>query len=180
MWNMNKRKRNIDQAKSQVRRLVMAALVGVACVAAACTETAVDKAKAETSAAVDATAAGADKALDATKKAGEKTLDATKDAAATTADKAKDVAGDVADKSKELASAAGEAVTDTWITAKVKAKFADEKLLNGVDIKVETNDHLVTLTGSVPSAAARARAVEIAQGTERVTRVVNNLVIRKT
>jgi hyperosmotically inducible protein len=178
--SMNQRKRKIDRAKSQVRHLLTAALVGVACVSAACSDTAVGKAKAETNAAVDATAAGADKVLDATKKAGEKTLDATKDAAATSAEKAKDVAGDVAVKSKELASAAGEAVTDTWITAKVKAKLADEKLLNGADIDVETNDHLVTLKGSVPSAAALARAVEIAQGTERVTRVVNKLVIRKS
>jgi osmotically-inducible protein OsmY len=179
MWNMNDRHGKIDQAKSQVRRLIAGTFVAATCVSAACTDTAIGKAKAETSSAVDATTAGADKVLDATKKASEKTLDATKDAAATTAEKAKDVAGDVADKSKELASAAGEAVTDTWITAKVKAKFADEKLLNSADIKVETNNHLVTLTGTVPSAAAQARAVEIAQGTERVTRVVNKLVISK-
>jgi len=81
------------------------------------------------------------------------------------------------DATKDAASAAGDAVTDTWITTKVKAKFADEKILNGANIKVETTDHLVTLTGTVPSAAAKTRAGEIARGTEKVTRVVDNLTV---
>ena len=100
--------------------------------------------------------------------------------AATTADKMKVVAGDVADKSKELALAAGDAASDTWITAKVKAKFADEKILNGTSLSIETKDHVVTLSGAAPSAAAQVRAVEIATGTEHVTRVVDNLVVRKS
>lgn len=160
------------------RWLVVAGFIVAAGAGAACTKESADKAKADTGAAIDATRTEAEKVMDATKKAGEKALDATKDAAAATGEKAKDVAGDVADKSKELASAAGDAVTDTWITTKVKAKFADEKILQGADIKVETKDHLVTLTGNVPSAAAKARAVEIARGTENVTRVVDKLVVR--
>ncbi|MEO8677525.1 MAG: BON domain-containing protein [Vicinamibacterales bacterium] len=162
-----------------MKRFLTTALVAAACAAAACTDAQVDKAKADTGAAVDATKSGAEKAMDATKKAGDKTLEATKDAAATTADKAKEVAGDVADKSKELASAAGEVVTDTWITGKLKAKFADEKVLDGSAISIDTKDHLVTLTGTVPSAAAHARALEIARGTEGVKQVVDKLVIKK-
>jgi osmotically-inducible protein OsmY len=153
--------------------LATAALVGAVSAAAACTDAAVDRTKADANAALEATQAGGETAIEATKAAGEEALDAT----ATTADKAKDVAGDVVDKGKELASAAGDAVTDTWITAKVKAKIADEKSLSGSDISVETNDRLVTLTGSVPSASAKSRAVEIARGTERVTRVVDQLVV---
>ena len=138
-----------------VRSLAVAGVIVAAAAGAACTQESTDKAKADTGAAVDATKTGAEKVMDATKKAGEKALDATKDAA----------------------SAAGDAVTDTWITTKVKAKFADEKILDGADIKVETRDHLVTLTGNVRSAAAKARAGEIARGTEKVTRVVDNLVV---
>ena len=103
----------------------------------------------------------------------------SKNAAATTMTKAKEVAGDVAVKGKELASAAADGATDTWITAKVKAKIADEKAFNGIDIAIATADHVVTLSGAVPSAELQAHAVDIAQGTERVTRVVNNLVVRK-
>jgi hyperosmotically inducible periplasmic protein len=84
----------------------------------------------------------------------------------------------VAEKTKEVAVATGAAVTDGWITTKLKAKFADETMLKGSDINVDTTDHVVTLSGAVPSAMAKERAVEIAGGTEGVKRVVNQLVVR--
>ena len=147
--------------------LAAAALAGVVSAGVACTDRAMDDTKRASDAAADAAKSGADKALDATKQVGAEVLDATKDAAATTADHAKDAA-----------SAAGEAATDTWITAKLKTKFADEKVLDGSDISVETNDHLVTLRGTVASGAAKDRAAEIARGTEGVVRVVNEIVVK--
>jgi hyperosmotically inducible periplasmic protein len=139
----------------------------------ACTDQAVDDTKRATGTALDATKKGADKAIDATRDAGDK----TKEIAGKTADKTREIVGQVAEKSKEVASATREVVTDGWLTTKVKAKFGDEKLLEGSDIHVETNDHVVTLSGAVPSRAAKARAVAIAGGTERVTRVVDHLVV---
>src|SRR5712671_1271479 len=65
----------------------------------------------------------------------------------------------VAEKTKEVAVATGAAMSDGWITTKVKAKFADETALKGSDINVDTSDHVVTLSGAVPSATAKARAV---------------------
>jgi hyperosmotically inducible protein len=116
---------------------------------------------------VSAAPACTDRAVDDTKKDANAAIDATKAGA----DK-------LAEKSKEVASATGAAVTDGWITTKVKAKFADEKILNGSDISVDTTDHVVTLKGTVPSGAGKERAVEIAGGTEGVTRVVNALVVK--
>jgi hyperosmotically inducible protein len=84
----------------------------------------------------------------------------------------------VAEKTKEVAVATGAAMSDGWITTKVKAKFADETVLKGSDINVDTSDHVVTLSGAVPSATAKARAVEIAGGTEGVKRVLNQLIVR--
>jgi osmotically-inducible protein OsmY len=84
----------------------------------------------------------------------------------------------VAEKTKEVAVATGEAITDGWITAKVKAKFADETRLNGSSINVDTTDHVVTLSGAVASSAGVARAAEIAEGTEGVKRVINQLVVK--
>ena len=81
--------------------------------------------------------------------------DAAVDAGKVAADK-------VAETTREVATATGAAVSDGWITAKLKAKFADEVVLNGSDISVETNDHTVTLK--------RIRAVagcEIARGRNR-------------
>ena len=129
---------------------------------------------------VDAAAAKttADKAIDATTRAGEKTADATKTTARTTGEQTKEIVGTAEKKTKEIVSATGEAITDSWITAKVKAKFFDETVLKGSDISVETNDHVVTLKGTVASSAARARASAIAEGTEGVTRVVDRLTVR--
>jgi hyperosmotically inducible protein len=64
------------------------------------------------------------------------------------------------------------------ITTKVKTKFFHETLLKGSDIHVATNDRPVTLTGAVASSAAKTRAATIARGTEGVTRVVNQLVVK--
>jgi hyperosmotically inducible periplasmic protein len=120
---------------------------------------------------------GTDKAIDATKRAGEKTAEVTKDAAVATAEKTKDVAVATAKKTKEVASATGEAVTDAWITTSLKAKFVDESLLKDSNINVDTNDHVVTLKGSVMSTAGKTRAAAIASDTKGVKRVVNQLVV---
>jgi hyperosmotically inducible protein len=121
---------------------------------------------------------GTDKAIDATKRAGEKTAEVTKDVAVATAEKTKDVAVATGKKTKEVASATGEAITDGWITTRLKAKFVDETLLKDSDINVDTNDHVVTLKGTVMSSAAKTRAAGIANGTEGVRRVVNQLVVK--
>ena len=52
-------------------------------------------------------------------------------------------------------------------------------MLNGRDINVDTADHVVTLRGTVLSDAAKARAEVIASGTEGMTRVVNQLVVKE-
>ena len=87
------------------------------------------------------------------------------------------MAGDLSDKSAAAASSTGAEVTDGWIATTIKAKFADETALEGSKISVETDDHVVSLRGTVLSAAGRTRAVTIARGTERVTRVVDLLVV---
>jgi hyperosmotically inducible protein len=131
---------------------------------------------------VDAAAAKSKsaKAIDATEQAGKKTAAVTKDAAQKTGDKTKEIAGTAGQKTKAAVSATGEAITDSWITTKLKTKFFDETLLKGSDIHVETNDHVVTLKGTVASSAAKARAAAIARGTEGVTRVVDQVVVKGT
>ena len=52
-------------------------------------------------------------------------------------------------------------------------------MLERSDITVDTTDHVVVLKGSVRSAAAKAKAGEIAKGTEGVTSVVNLLVVKE-
>jgi hyperosmotically inducible protein len=153
--------------------LMTAIFVCVVFTGSACTDQAADDTKRATGSAIDATRKGADKAIDATREAGDK----TKEIAGKTAEKTREIVSEFAEKSKQAASTTGAVVTDGWITTKVKAKFADEKLLEGSTIHVDTSDQVTMLTGTVPSRAAKARAVEIAGGTEHVKRVVDHLVV---
>jgi len=165
----------------QSRYAILVVLVGFAAAGLACTQKTaddtVDAIKKDTAPAIEeAKEAGRD-AVNATEDVAARTAEKTKEIAGKTADKATEIAGTIATKTKDLAGTAGEAITDTWITAKVSAKFVDETLLNGSHINVDTDNHVVTLRGTVASAAAKSRAAAIASGTEGVTRVVNHLLV---
>ena len=54
-------------------------------------------------------------------------------------------------------------------------KFIGEDALKDSDIHVTTDNHVVTLTGTVVSEAGRARAVALAKDVEGVNRVVDQL-----
>src|ERR1044071_2428354 len=83
----------------------------------------------------------------------------------------------VGNKTKDGVSKTGEIMTDGWITSRVSARFVNEDTLKNSDINVDTNNHIVTLKGTVPTSAGRARAGVVARQTEGVRRVVNHLTI---
>src|ERR671913_229453 len=86
-------------------------------------------------------------------------------------------AAPVAGEAREEARGAGQAVNDGWITTKVKSSFVGVDALEGSDINVDTNNHVVTLRGTVASAAGRARAVSLAKQVEGVKSVKDELTI---
>jgi len=135
--------------------LMLATFGGAVIAGSACTQKVADEATAGIATTVDELSAEGSRALDAT----------TAGAAA------------VIDDTEKAVSATGEAITDGWITTKVHATFVGETLLKESDIDVDTDNHVVTLTGTVGSDAAKARAATIAGDTEGVTRVVNQLVV---
>ncbi len=106
------------------------------------------------------TGEAADKAGDAVATAGKKVGDA--------ADKAGDKIGDAASKTAE-------ATADAAVTAKVKTKFLADSSIAGLKIDVDTKDNVVTLSGTVASAAEKRRAVEVARETDGVKSVVDRL-----
>ena len=67
------------------------------------------------------------------------------------------------------------AVKDAWLVMKVHSEMVDEDVLNGSNIDVDVKDGVVTLQGTVPSAAARARALEVARKNDGVKNVVDQL-----
>ena len=67
---------------------------------------------------------------------------------------------------------AGEAASDSAITAKVKSSFAADPLLSASAISVRTSGGVVHLTGSVKSEQARQRAIHLVQGVAGVREIV--------
>jgi osmotically-inducible protein OsmY len=97
----------------------------------------------------------------------------TKEAAKAT----KDATVKAGEKTKDAVATTGEVINDAWITSKISSDFVNEDTLKGSDINVDTKDHVVTLKGTVASAAGKARAEQIAKTTSGVKRVVNTLTI---
>jgi len=92
--------------------------------------------------------------------------------------------GTVRDRADRLGAQAGRAaekvgdfVADAELTAKIKAKMALDDSVRARAIGVSTTDGVVTLAGTVGSAAERDRAVRLAQETKGIKRVVNHLTI---
>jgi len=74
----------------------------------------------------------------------------------------------------------GTYVKDSAITAKVKAKLAEEKLGTLARVRVDTdNKGVVVLSGTVRSQEESDEAASIARATEGVTSIVNHLRIKK-
>jgi hyperosmotically inducible periplasmic protein len=64
-------------------------------------------------------------------------------------------------------------IKDGWISMKIHSQFIPEDALEGSNIDVDTVKGIVTLTGTIPTEAARTRAIAIARATEGVTNVID-------
>ena len=66
-------------------------------------------------------------------------------------------------------------IKDGWITFKIHSLYVPEDALEGSDIDVTTKAGVVTLAGTVPSEAGRARAIAVAKATDGVKSVTDSL-----
>ncbi len=134
--------------------------------------------RSKTDRAAEKTKEGLNKAVDATAKGAEKAKEGVK-TGATESGKA---VGKAAKKTGEAIGTAGEKVgdasTNAAVTARVKTAFGKDAVLKDTSINVDSKDGVITLRGTVPSAAAKTKAEEIAARTEGVSRVVNELVVK--
>lgn len=73
---------------------------------------------------------------------------------------------------------AGEAAIDSAITVKVKTALLADPDIKSLKIDVDTNDGVVTLNGTVPSAANATRAATVAKGIDGVKSVQNRLTVK--
>ena len=86
--------------------------------------------------------------------------------------KAGELASDTADK-------LGDRVTDARLTAKIKSKMALDDHVKARAINVDTSNGVATLSGVVASADERKRALQLARDTEGISRVIDELEVRK-
>jgi osmotically-inducible protein OsmY len=101
--------------------------------------------------------------------------DDTKESAA----KVKDAGKKAGEKTKDVATRAKDVTADASITTAVKTKLLADPKVGGLKIDVDTRDNVVTLSGTVKSAAERDEAIRLAKTTTGVKDVVSKLVIQQ-
>lgn len=69
----------------------------------------------------------------------------------------------------------GEYVDDSWITSKVKTEMIADKAVKAHNITVNTNNGVVTLSGTAGTVQESTKAVEIARSVKGVTAVENDI-----
>jgi hyperosmotically inducible protein len=82
-------------------------------------------------------------------------------------------------KAGDATGRTGEVMGDAAITTAVKTKLLGDPSVSGLKIDVDTTNGVVTLTGNVPNAAEKTRAIELARETSGVKSVTDKLKIGK-
>jgi osmotically-inducible protein OsmY len=70
-------------------------------------------------------------------------------------------------------------VDDAAVTRRLMTKLSSERLVKGADIQVTAKSGVLLLEGTVPSTAAKQRALTLARETEGVTQVVDRIRVGK-
>ena len=128
-----------------------------------------DSAVAKTEQAADTAAAKTGEAV--------KEAKAKVDASGTTSE-VKEGMANVKEAAKDAGAAVSATVDDAAITASVSAGLAKDPDLSAIKINVDTKAGAVSLKGPAPTAAAKARAEDIAKGVQGVTSVSNELEVK--
>ena len=143
-------------------------LIGAVCLAALFTGCKRDEAPASGSNGSPGTAVADD--LKGVAKQTEKTAKDIGNATAELADKA-------GQQLQQLSDQAGEKGQDAWITTKVKSALTGQGL-DPFHVHVDTDQKVVTLSGTVPSAAHRDKAVAAAKTVKEAVAVKDHLVVK--
>jgi osmotically-inducible protein OsmY len=120
--------------------------------------------------------------VDKTKEAGRNVADKTREVTGGAAARTERTAENVGDKTERATERAGSRtasnLSDTAITAKVKAGLAAEPDTSALAVKVETEKGVVMLSGFVDSKAEAERAEKVAKGVEGVSRVKSTIKVK--
>jgi len=89
-----------------------------------------------------------------------------------------DLADKAGDGLKDATNKAGVRGDDAWLTTKVKAALASDGF-DPLGVHVDTADKIVTLSGTVDTAAKRQKATDAAKAVAGVARVDDHLFVKK-
>jgi hyperosmotically inducible protein len=92
---------------------------------------------------------------------------------------ARERGAEIGEQAAKAAASVGESLEQGALTAKIKAKMVLDDLVKARSINVTTTGTTVTLSGTVHSEKERERAVQLAQETDGVTKVADQLVVRE-
>jgi hyperosmotically inducible protein len=92
--------------------------------------------------------------------------------------RARETGAAIGEKVAEGANRAEHALEDGALTAKIKSKMALDDSVKALDISIDTNAGVVTLSGTVHSQAEKTRALQLTRETSGVKSVSDRLVIR--
>jgi NOL1/NOP2/fmu family ribosome biogenesis protein len=82
-----------------------------------------------------------------------------------------------AEEAKRLGRTIGAGANDGWLWTKTRAVLATTDDLRESTINVDVEDAVVTLSGTVATAAQKSKAAQVAKGVEGVKSVKNNLAV---
>jgi hyperosmotically inducible protein len=85
----------------------------------------------------------------------------------------------VKERAAQAASRMDDTLADTALTTKIKAKITLDDSLNGTSISVHTQDSVVTIAGTVATAAQQERALQLTRETNGVKSVTNELKVAR-
>ena len=92
--------------------------------------------------------------------------------------RARERAAEIGEKAAVATKKIQETVSEAGLTTKIKAKMALDDTLKSRAIDVSTEGSTVTVSGTVPTAAARNRALALARETAGVSVVIDRLEIK--
>ena len=92
--------------------------------------------------------------------------------------KARETGAKIGESVATGAAKAQDLLTEGALTAKIKSKMALDDNIRALAIDVDTAGTVVTLSGTVRTAAERTKAIGLARETAGVTEVIDRLVIR--
>jgi hyperosmotically inducible protein len=81
------------------------------------------------------------------------------------------------DRAARAAQRVDETLAEAALTGKIKAKIALDDTVKSTDVRVHSTNGIVTLSGTVNSAAQRDRILQLARETAGVTSVINEITI---